>query len=369
VGIFFDPPYTGTINSTIKLMNHQLLEETAQALVREGHGILAADNSSKSTLRQFTSVGIESTPESRQAYCAMLVTAPQAANVLSGVILYEETFYQHVGQQTFPEYLQSVGILPGIKLDQGLQDLPGFPDEKITAGLDSLPERAAQFAKDGARFVKWRNVIKIGEGIPTDECIGANTYILARYARICQDNNMVPIVEPEVLLEGNHTAEQCEHVTRRVYEILFQTLRAFRVHLPGTVMKTAMVLPGSSCDTPYNPDEIAERTIRVLDLYVPKELGGVVFLSGGQTTDQSLINLNRINQRAKNVLAFGVTFSYLRSLQDQALHQWAKDQSDKASPQAILDGLLLQAAAARNGVLDESGLDGNGEQVKKAQEY
>jgi fructose-bisphosphate aldolase class I len=339
-------------------MDHQLLETTARQLVREGHGLLAADDSSASTAKRFEAVGIENSEEARRTYRQMLMTASKAPEVLSGVILFEETFNQKVDDgKTFPEYLNSVGILPGIKLDQGLQDLQGFPGEKITAGLDALPKRAEEFSKQGARFAKWRNVIAIGDGIPTDECIGANTYILSRYARICQEYNIVPIVEPEVLMDGNHTAEECEQVTARVYDIMFQTLRAFRVHLPGCVMKTAMVLPGKQSDHEMNPDEVAERTVRVLKHHTPAELGGVVFLSGGQSTGQALINLNRIEQQAqKEQLSYGVTFSYLRSLQDPALNHWAKNQSDSTGAQEVLNDLLEKASAARNGRLDENSL-------------
>jgi len=287
----------------------------------------------------------------------MIMTAPKAKDVLSGVILFEETFNQKVdGGQTFPEYLASVGILPGIKLDQGLQDLQGFPGEKITAGLDSLPERAELFSKGGARFAKWRNVIAIGEGMPTDECIGANTYILARYARICQEYNIVPIVEPEILMDGTHSSEDCERVTAHVYDIMFQTLRAFRVHLPGCVMKTAMVLPGKQGEQHMDADDVAERTVRVLQNHVPQDLAGVVFLSGGQSTGQALVNLNRIEQRAMGSLPFGVTFSYLRSLQDPALKQWAKEPDNIIGAQDVLDDLLEKASLARNGQLDESTL-------------
>jgi len=255
-------------------MDHHLLETAARDLVRQGHGILASDDSVKSSTKRFADVGLEHTEETRRVYRQTIMTAPKMEEVVSGVILFEETFKQKVDDgQTFPEYLKSKGILPGIKLDQGLQDLPGFPGEKITAGLDALPERAAEFSALGARFAKWRNVIAIGDGIPTEECIGSNTYILARYARICQDNGIVPIVEPEVLMDGTHTSEECEKVTARVYDLMFQTLRAFRVHLPGCIMKTAMVLPGKDGSEAMDPAVVAERTVRVLRDHVPAELG------------------------------------------------------------------------------------------------
>jgi fructose-bisphosphate aldolase class I len=332
-------------------MDQQLLETTARQMVREGHGILASDDSST---KRFDAVGLENSDEARRVFRQTLITSPKVEECLSGVILFEETFKQRLDNgQTIPEYLAGKGILPGIKLDQGLQDLAGFPGEKIVSGLDALPTRAAEFSALGARFAKWRAVITIGEGIPTEECIGANTYVLARYARICQDNNIVPIVEPEVNLEGTHTSEECERITAHVYDLLFQTLRAFRVHLPGCVMKTAMVLPGKSGEEKMNPDVVAERTVRVLSDHVPTDLGGVVFLSGGQTTRQAFINLNRIEQKAITGLRFGVTFSYLRALQDSALKHWAQNVGDVAGTQAAFDTLLSQAAAARKGFLEE----------------
>jgi fructose-bisphosphate aldolase class I len=337
-------------------MDISLLETTARQLTREGHGILAADDSALP--KRFDGVGITGhTEETRRKYRQMLVTSDAAKNYLSGVILHEETFPQKLDNgMTFPEFLKSVGILPGIKLDQGLVDLPGFPGEKITKGLDALPDRAADYSGKGARFVKWRNVINIADGIPTDECIGANTFVLSRYARICQDNNMVPIVEPEIVMDGVHTSETCERVQARTFDILFQTLRAFRVHLPGMVIKSSMVVPGKQGDQEMEADDVAERTMRILKDHTPADLGGFVFLSGGQSTGQAIVNLNRIAKRATQELAFGVTFSYLRALQDPALKQWATDMNDDAGAQAVFEDTMKQAAAARDGKLDESAI-------------
>lgn len=351
-------------------MDLQLLEKNAKALVRSAHGILASDDSTKSSSKRFADVNLEHTEENRRVYRQTLVTTPKASDVLSGVILYEETFNQKLDNgKTFPHYLESRGILPGIKLDQGLQDLPGFPGEKVVAGLDSLPERAPEFAKAGAKFAKWRAVIAIGDGLPTEECIGSNTYVLSRYARICQENDIVPIVEPEVLMDGTHSAEDCERVTAHVYDLMFQTLRAFRVHLPGCVMKTAMVVPGKSSDQEMKPDEVAERTVRVLGQHVPAELGGVVFLSGGQTMRQAFINLNRIEQHAIDKLPFGVTFSYLRALQDPALAFFAQHDKDVAGTHHVFDTLLSKAAEAREGKLDESTLQPDAEGHEKKQGF
>jgi len=335
-------------------MDTQLLETTARQMVQPGRGLLASDDSST---KRFDAVGLENSEEARRLFRQALLTSSKVPDVLSGVILFEETFKEKMDNgQLIPEFLASKNILPGIKLDQGLVDLPGFPGEKVVAGLDALPKRAAEFSALGARFAKWRAVISIGDGIPTEECIGSNTYILARYARICQDNGIVPIVEPEVNLEGTHSSERCEEVTAHVYDLLFQTMRAFRVHLPGAVLKTAMVVPGKSGEEKMNPDVVAERTVRVMAEHIPAELGGVVFLSGGQTTRQAFINLNRIEQRAINSLPFGVTFSYLRALQDSSLTYWAQHVGDVEGTHAVLNDLLAKASAARQGTLDEESI-------------
>lgn len=340
-------------------MNEEHLSQVAKALVESGKGLLAADESSKTCKKRFDSVGAECTPESRAEYRGLLFTTPGTENFLNGVILYDETFWQTTGEdRTFREYLQSKGIIPGVKVDGGLVDLPGFPGEKVTQGLDGLPERMRIYAAAGAKFAKWRAVITIGEDIPTDECIGANTLSLARYARICQEANIVPIVEPEVLFDGDHSAERCEWVMAHTFDILFNTLRAFRVHLPGTVLKTSMVLPGKDSGTPINHDEVAERTVRVFREHVPEELGGIVFLSGGQTSDDAFIDLDSIidlvNKQGPH--PWGITFSYSRALQDPVLKAWAKDRRDTDKVQELFHRQLEQAAAASKGDLDESKL-------------
>jgi fructose-bisphosphate aldolase class I len=275
---------------------------------------------------------------------------------MSGVIFYDETLWQstHAGP-LFREYLKAREVAPGIKVDLGLIDLPGFDGEKVTQGLDGLPERMAAYHAAGAQFAKWRSVITIGDGIPTDECIGANTYILARYARICQDAGIVPIVEPEVLFEGTHSIERCEAVTVRVYELLFQTMRAFRVHLPGAILKTGMILPGKNSGVGINHDDVSTRTVRALHDHVPMDLGGVVFLSGGQTSKDAFINLNRIAQKGPH--PWGVTFSYSRALQDPVLKAWAADRHAHTEIKQLFAKQLELASAASKGELDESALD------------
>jgi fructose-bisphosphate aldolase class I len=337
-------------------MNTTHLEEVAHRLVVHGKGLLAADESSASCEKRFAAVGVPCTEETRREYRELLITAPDAEKYMSGVIFYDETLWQstHAGP-LFREYLKARKVAPGIKVDLGLIDLPGFEGEKVTQGIDGLPERMAAYHAAGAQFAKWRSVIAIGDGIPTDECIGANTYILARYARICQDAGIVPIVEPEVLFEGTHSIERCEAVTTRVYELLFQTMRAFRVHLPGAILKTGMVLPGKNSGVGINHDDVSTRTVRILHDYVPVDLGGVVFLSGGQTSKDAFINLNRIAQKGPH--PWGVTFSYSRALQDPVLKAWAADRHAHTEIKQLFAKQLELASAASKGELDESVLD------------
>lgn len=337
-------------------MDTQKLEETAHALVTYGKGLLAADESAPSCAKRFEAVGVECTEETRRQYRQLLVTTPAAGHCLTGVILYDETFWQTTDPGVpIRTYMTDNDIIPGIKVDLGLVDLPGFPGEKVTQGLDGLPERMQRYAAAGARFAKWRAVIAISDGIPTEECIGANTYILARYARICQDAGIVPIVEPEVLFDGDHTIEQAESTMSHVFDLLFQTMRAFRVHLPGAILKTSMVLPGKDSGNVIDHDDVADRTCRVLHAHVPHELGGIVFLSGGQTPKDAFINLNRIAQRGPH--PWGVTFSYSRALQDPVLKAWAKDPEAVAEVQDIFHQQMVLAAAASKGELDEHQLE------------
>jgi fructose-bisphosphate aldolase class I len=337
-------------------MDTEKLEHVARSLTVAGKGLLAADESNASCEKRFDAVGVPCTEETRREYRELLVTTPGAEDILSGVIFFDETFWQSTGHgQVFREYLKNHDVQPGIKVDKGLVDLPGFPDEKLTQGLDGLPERMATYAAAGAKFAKWRAVITIGEGIPTDECIGANTFVLSRYARICQEYGIVPIVEPEVLFDGNHTAEQCEATMAHVFDILFQTMRAFRVHLPGAILKTSMALPGKDSGIPIDHDDVAERTVRALHDHVPHELGGVVFLSGGQKPTDAFINLNRIAKRGPH--PWGLTFSYSRALQDPVLKHWAKHRDAINDIQELFLKQLQLASAASKGELDESQLE------------
>jgi fructose-bisphosphate aldolase class I len=333
-------------------MNLKQLRKTAKALVAPGKGILAADESAVSCKKRFDSVGVPCTAATRKAYRELLCTTTSASKYLSGVILFDETFRQKIGAVSFPKYLSKKKIIPGIKVDLGLIDLPGFPGEKVSKGLDNLPERIAEYAKSGALFAKWRSVIAIGKDIPTNECIGANTFVLARYARICQEAGIVPIVEPEILFDGTHDAHQCELVMNRVLEILFNTLQAFRVYFPGVILKTSMVLPGRGSGITINHDDVADRTCRVLYDKVPSDLGGIVFLSGGQESRDAFVNLNRIAQRGPH--AWGITFSYSRAIQDPVLKYWANNRKDKAGFQKLFANQLQLVSDAAKGTLNEA---------------
>lgn len=348
-------------------MNTELLEMTARALVARGKGVLAADESSPSANKRFAAVGVEQTEENRRQYRQILLTTPVAKDALSGVIFYDETFWQKSDDgRPFPALVAEAGIIPGIKLDEGLVDFPGFPGEKISKGLDTLPERIGKYRDAGAKFAKWRSVIAIGttpEGghLPTEECINANAFVLARYARICQDADIVPIVEPEVLFDGKHSAKECEDTLARVLDELFVALRAYRAHLPGVILKTSMVLPGKESGIPMDAEDVSERTVRVLQEYVPAELGGVVFLSGGQTPSDAFKNLNAIAKKGlpapqggaqAGSYPWGVTFSYSRALQDPVLKHWAGNRSDVEGAKRIFAQQLGFAVAAREGKLE-----------------
>jgi fructose-bisphosphate aldolase class I len=310
-------------------MDEEQLAQIAKSLVASGKGLLAADESNASCEKRFKAVGVACTEDTRQEYRQLLLTAPDAEQILSGVILFDETFWQSTDSgQVFREYLKNHHVMPGIKVDKGLVDLPGFQNEKVTQGLDGLPERMVTYAGAGAKFAKWRAVITIGDGIPTDECIGANVY--------------------------THSSDDCEQAMVRTFDVLFQTLSAFRVYLPGVILKTSMVLPGKDSGTSINYDEVADRTVRVLHEHVPTDLGGVVFLSGGQSSKDALINLNRIAQRGP--YPWGVTFSYSRALQDPVLKSWAKERKAVHDIQELFSHQLQLASSASKGELDESQL-------------
>ncbi len=301
-------------------MNRSELARIARAMVVTNKGILAADESSGTIKKRFDGIKLESTEENRRTYREMLFTAPGVAETISGVILYDETIRQKTKDGTpFPDYLTKLGVLPGIKVDTGAKPLAGFPNETITEGLDGLRERLVEYHKLGARFAKWRAVIDIGEGFPTQFAIDANAHALARYAALCQENGIVPIVEPEVLMDGGHSIERCEEVTSAVLESVFDQLNAHRIYLEGMVLKPNMVISGKKAANRAPPELVAEATVRCLKRHVPPAVPGIAFLSGGQSSAEATLHLSLMN---KEKLPWNLTFSYGRALQDTALKAW-----------------------------------------------
>ena len=302
-------------------MNLSELNRVALAMVAKGKGILAADESGGTIKKRFDSIKLDSTEEHRRTYREMLFTAPGAAQAVSGVILYDETIHQKTSDGTpFPQYLARQGMIPGIKVDLGAKPLAGFPGETITEGLDGLRERLIAYHGLGARFAKWRAVIDIAAGIPTDFAIAANAQALARYAALCQEIDIVPIVEPEVLMDGDHSLERCSAVTERVLTVVFGQLFEHRVALEGMVLKPNMVISGKKAANRASPEAVAEATVRVLKRHVPAAVPGIAFLSGGQSSTEATLHLSLMNRLGP--LPWALTFSYGRALQDTALKAW-----------------------------------------------
>ena len=301
-------------------MNRSELARIARAMVVTNKGILAADESSGTIKKRFDGIKLESTEENRRTYREMLFTAPGVAETISGVILYDETLRQKTKDGvSFSDYLTKLGVIPGIKVDTGAKPLAGFPNETITEGLDGLRERLVEYHKLGARFAKWRAVIDIGEGFPTQFAIDANAHALARYAALCQENGIVPIVEPEVLMDGGHSIERCEEVTSATLQSVFDQLYAHRIYLEGMVLKPNMVISGKKASNRASPELVAEATVRVLKRHVPSAVAGIAFLSGGQSSADATLHLSLMN---KEKLPWNLTFSYGRALQDTALKAW-----------------------------------------------
>jgi fructose-bisphosphate aldolase class I len=302
-------------------MDKELLSKTAAAMVAKGKGILAADESSGTCEKRFKSVGVECTEENRRAYRGLLFGTPGVEQYVSGVILFDETARQKAADGApFPQYLEKKGIIPGIKVDKGTVDLALFPGEKVTDGLDGLAKRMAEYFQMGARFAKWRAVITIGEGIPTHACLYANAHALARYAAICQEASIVPMIEPEVLLDGDHTAERSEEVHEATLRATYAALAAYNVSVEHLILKTSMVVSGKNCPRQAGVDEVAERSVRVLKRTVPSAQPGIVFLSGGQSDEAATAHLNAM--AAMRGLPWPLTFSYSRALQNPALKTW-----------------------------------------------
>jgi fructose-bisphosphate aldolase class I len=312
------------------------LAKVAKAMVARGRGILAADESTGTIEKRFKSIGVEGTEENRRAYRDLLFSTRGLGEHISGVILYDETLRQKSADGTlFTEALARQGILPGIKVDAGTADLAFCPDEKITEGLDKLAKRCQEYAKLGAKFAKWRAVITIGKDIPSTTCIAANAHALGRYAAICQSTGIVPIVEPEVLMDGDHTIDRCEEVTEWTLNAVYQALYVNRVVLEETVLKPSMVISGKDCRTQAATEEVAARTIGVLKRCVPAAVAGIAFLSGGQGDEQATENLAAMNRMFPN-LPWPLTFSYGRALQQPSLKAWRGAAANVAQAQALL---------------------------------
>jgi fructose-bisphosphate aldolase class I len=302
-------------------MNTAELAATAHAMVDKHRGLLAADESTSTILKRFNTIKLDSTEENRRAYRDMLFTTPGAGEFISGVILFDETIRQKTKDGVpFPAYLSKQGMIPGIKVDLGAKPLAGFPGETITEGLDGLRERLAEYYKLGARFAKWRAVIDIGAGIPSRYAVSANAEALARYAALCQEASIVPIVEPEVLMDGDHPIACCEEVTNSVLQTVFDHLFAARIFLEGMILKPNMVIAGKKSTQKSSPEQVAEATIRTLKRHVPSAVPGIAFLSGGQSPTEATLHLSLMN--AMGSLPWALTFSYGRALQDTALRAW-----------------------------------------------
>ena len=333
-------------------MNQDTLITTARQLVAPGKGILAADESFGTIAKRFASIGVENTEDNRRAYREMLFLTPGAAEFISGVILFDETLGQSTGGKPFPEVLAGLGMIPGIKVDTGAKPLALHPNEMMTEGLDGLRERLAAYRGKGARFAKWRAVITIGDGIPSEACIVANAHALARYAALCQEADIVPIVEPEVLMDGDHTIDRCEAVTGDTLSEVFTALRRHDVLLEGMLLKPNMVISGQKCPQQAGVQEVAERTVRCLLRHVPAAVPGVVFLSGGQADVTATAHLDAMNRLPVDN-PWQLSFSYGRALQQPALQAWGGKADQVAAGQRAFFHRAKANSAACAGRWDE----------------
>lgn len=332
-------------------MNKEKLEHVAKLMVAPGKGLLAADESEKTIEKRFTAVGIENTEENRRAYREMLFTTPAIEEYISGVILFDETMRQKTAEGIlFPEFLTGRGIIPGIKVDQGLELFNGSEVEKTTKGLETLQDRLAEYAKMGAGFTKWRAAIAIKENeLPTEDCILENAKRLAQYALYSQEAGLVPIVEPEVLLDGNHSIERCKEVISKVTKEVFNQLKLSEVYLPGLILKSSMVLSGKENEIQADNATVAKMTVEALKECVPQEVAGIVFLSGGQTDAQATENLNQINK--VDDAPWPLTFSYGRGLQDKPMKIWAGREENLLMAKKEFYNLAKQNSLASQGKL------------------
>ena len=331
-------------------MSWNSLPEIANAMVEKGRGILAADESTPTCTKRFDSIGVESTEANRNAYRDMLFSTPGMEEFISGVILFDETLRQSTVKDNipYPEYLTNLGIIPGIKVDKGAHPLPGSDGEKITEGLDGLDARLKEYFNLGARFSKWRAVITIGESSPSSTCVTANAHALARYAALCQENGLVPIVEPEILMDGSHTIEDSFIITEEVLHSTFYELYAQDVLLEGMVLKPNMVLSGYECSDKASVEDVAELTVTVLKRCVPSAVPGIAFLSGGQSDEDATAHLNAMNQILGENSPWNLTYSYGRALQAPALKAWGgKEEHVSVAQDAFYKRAKLNSLATK----------------------
>jgi len=331
-------------------MSSQELIAIAGAMVAEDKGLLAMDESNPTCNKRFARLGIPQTEEARRAYRELILTTPGLGECISGVILYDETIRQQKKDGTpFVKVITDAGIIPGIKVDTGAKDMAGHPGEKITEGLDGLRNRLAEYFQMGARFAKWRAVINIADGIPSRGCIVANAHVLARYAALCQEAGMVPVIEPEVLMDGEHTLEWCSVVTQEVLRTVFDQLYTQRVMLEGMILKPNMVLPGLTCPRQETVDIVADATVRCLLRAVPAAVPGIAFLSGGQSGELASARLNAMNVRFKSRLPWALAFSFARAIQQPALEIWRGEEAHVVAAQQALYHRARCNRAARRG--------------------
>jgi len=331
-------------------MSNKELIATAKALMAGNKGLLAMDESTSTCNKRFAEAGIPQTVEYRRAYRELIVTTPNLGDVLSGAILYDETIYQSTKDGVlFIDKLKEAGIIPGIKVDEGTVDLAGFPGEKITQGLDGLRERLAKYYELGARFAKWRAVITIDKDIPSKGAIEANMHELARYAALCQEANIVPIVEPEVLMDGDHSMKKCQKVTEKVLKVLFKELESQRVDLRAIILKPNMVVPGLASSDQESINKVAKATINCLLKSVPAIVPGIAFLSGGQSAELATAHLNAMHVKYKGELPWALTFSFARAIQQPAMELWKGLDENVAEAQKMLYHRASLDNAARKG--------------------
>ena len=329
---------------------HKDLIPTVRALMAPDKGLLAMDESIPTCHKRFAALGIPQTEEARRSWRELIVTTPGLGEAISGAILFDETLHQKTKKgRPFLDCLQEQGIIPGIKLDAGAKAMAGFPGEKVTEGLDGLRGRLEDYFQQGARFAKWRAVITIGESLPTQACLEANMQALARYAALCQEAGIVPIVEPEVLLDGSHTLARCADVSEETLVVLFGQLFTQRVDLRAIILKPSMVLPGKDCPVQESVDEVAEATVTCLLKAVPSAVPGVAFLSGGQSAELATQRLNAMNVKFKSKMPWPLTFSYSRAVQQPALETWAGQDENVAAAQKALYHRAKCNSAARCG--------------------